>query len=160
MKRQNIAVFPGSFDPFTLGHESIVRRALPLFDKIIIGIGENQNKKHFFPLEKRIFWIKELFKDNPKIEIEAYNSLTVEFCKKKNANFILRGLRTSADFEYERLIGQINKALLWNIETVYLLTLPEHTHISSSMVREIIKFKGDVHKFVPALIADDIMKNY
>ncbi len=155
-----IAVFPGSFDPFTLGHESIVRRASDLFDKIIIGIGVNEYKEHFFPLQKRIEWIKELFIDNPKIEVKSYNTLTVDFCKEQGAKYIVRGLRTSADFEYERLIGQINKALLWNIETIYLLTLPEHTHISSSIVREIIKYKGDISKFVPANIAREIMQTY
>ena len=155
-----IAVFPGSFDPFTLGHESIVRRALPLFDKIIIGIGINESKKSFFPLEKRKYWIEQIFKDEPKIRVQPYHSLTVEFCKSVGATYILRGLRTSADFEYERLIGQINKALLHNIETVYLLTLPEHTHISSTIVREIIKYQGDISKFVPQIIADEVHKTY
>ena len=155
-----IAVFPGSFDPFTLGHESIVRRALPLFDKIIIGIGINESKKSFFSLKKRRHWIEQIFKDEPKISVETYHSLTVDFCKTVGATYILRGLRTSADFEYERLIGQINKALLQNIETVYLLTLPEHTHISSTIVREIIKYQGDISKFVPKIIADEVHKSY
>ena len=155
-----IAVFPGSFDPFTLGHESIVRRALGLFDKIIIAIGVNEYKKGFFSVNQRQQWIAEIFKDEPKVEVEVYYSLTVQFCRKVGAKYILRGLRTSADFEYERLIGQINKDLQWDIETVYLLTLPEHTHISSSMVKEIIKYKGDVSKFLPPNIAKEIMQKY
>ena len=156
-----IAVFPGSFDPFTIGHEMIVRRALDLFDKIIIGIGINPEKKSFFPLEQRKKWIEQIFENEPKIHVETYQMLTVDFCRKVGAKYILRGLRTSADFEYERLVGQINRQLGNNdIETVYLLTLPEHTFISSTMVREIIRFKGDVSKFVPKIIADDIKKHY
>ncbi len=156
-----IAVFPGSFDPFTIGHEMIVRRALDLFDKIIIGIGINPEKKSFFPLDLRKKWIVQIFENEPKIQVETFQSLTVEFCRKMGAKYILRGLRTSADFEYERLVGQINRQLGNNdIETVYLLTLPEHTFISSTMVREIIRFKGDVSKFVPKIIADDIKKHY
>jgi pantetheine-phosphate adenylyltransferase len=158
---QRIAVFPGSFDPFTIGHEMIVRRGLKLFDKIIIGIGINPEKKYFFPLEKRKQWIEELYADQDKIEVKTYEMLTVDFCRTVGAQFILRGLRTSADFEYERLVGQVNRRLGKNtIETVYLLTLPEHTFISSSIVREIIKFKGDVTGFVPELIAKDIMQNW
>ncbi len=156
-----IAVFPGSFDPFTIGHEMIVRRALPLFDKIIIAIGINPEKKHFFPLHTRKTWIEELFADEPRISVQTYHMLTVDFCREVGAKFILRGLRTSADFEYERLVGQVNRQLGNNdIETVYLLTLPEHTFISSTIVREVIKFKGDVTKFVPQNIARDIMQNW
>ncbi len=158
---QRIAVFPGSFDPFTIGHEMIVRRALDLFDKIIIGIGINPEKQSFFPLEVRKRWIERIFENEPKIQVETYQMLTVDFCRKVGAKYILRGLRTSADFEYERLVGQINRQLgNHDIETVYLLTLPEHTFISSTMVREIIRFKGDVSKFVPKIIADDIKNNY
>jgi pantetheine-phosphate adenylyltransferase len=158
---ERIAVFPGSFDPFTIGHEMIVRRALPLFDKIIIAIGVNPEKKHFFPLDIRKQWIEKLFAAEQKIEVQTYNMLTVDFCRKVGAKFILRGLRTSADFEYERLVGQVNRQLgNLDIETVYLLTLPEHTFISSTIVREIIKFKGDVSKFVPQIIANDIRQNW
>ncbi len=158
---ERIAVFPGSFDPFTIGHEVIVRRALGLFDKIIIGIGINAEKKHLFPIEKRQQWIEELFADIPKVEVKTYNMLTVDFCRQQGARFILRGLRTSSDFEYERVIGQINRQLGdFEIETVYLLTLPEHTFISSTFVREIIKYKGDISRFVPHNIARDIMQNW
>jgi pantetheine-phosphate adenylyltransferase len=129
---ERIAVFPGSFDPFTIGHEMIVRRALGLFDQIIIGIGINQEKKNLFPVEVRQRWIEELFADLPQITVKTYNMLTVDFCRQQGARFILRGLRTSADFEYERVIGQINRQLgEFQIETVYLLTLPGHTYISS-----------------------------
>lgn len=156
--KEKIAVFPGSFDPFTIGHQSILERAVPLFDKIIVAIGINSNKKSFFDLETRIGWIEKIFKDEPKIIVDTYSSLTTEYCKKINANFILRGLRTSIDFEYERQIGQMNKYLNENIETVFLLTMAEHTFVSSTIIREIIKYKSDVSKFVPKIIADDIHK--
>lgn len=144
-----IAVFPGSFDPITRGHENIIKRALPLFDQIIIAIGENQDKKSFFPLEKRIEFLNHVFKNEPGIVIAKYSGLTVEFCKKVDAGYILRGLRTSADFEFERSIGQVNKKLLPNIETVFFLTTPEFTAINSSVVRDIIRHGGDPSQFVP-----------
>ncbi len=146
---KKIAVFPGSFDPFTVGHKSIVDRALNMFDEIIIAIGYNSEKSGFFPLEKRVEWIKQTFKDNRKIKVITYQGLTVDFCKKNNANYILRGLRTSEDFEYERAIAQMNKKLLPETETVFLLTSPEHTPISSSIVREIFKHGGDISEFIP-----------
>jgi len=157
---KKIAVFPGSFDPFTVGHQSIVNRALPLFDKIIVGIGINQEKNSLFDFEKRKHWIELIFENNPKVEVSSFKGLTVEFCKQINAGFILRGLRTSADFEYERQIGQLNKSLFYEIETVFFLTIPEHTFISSSVVREIIKYKGDMTKYVPEIIAKEIMEKY
>jgi pantetheine-phosphate adenylyltransferase len=148
---QRIAVFPGSFDPITKGHESIIKRALPLFDKIIIGIGVNSEKKDsFFNLEKRIGWIKEVFASEPKVVVKEFSGLTIEFCKQNNASFILRGLRTSADFEFERAIAQANRFMNQEIETIFLLTTPEHTHITSTIVREIIKNNGDASIFVPA----------
>lgn len=150
---QRIAVFPGSFDPITKGHESVVKRAIPLFDKIIIAIGYNSEKKEsFFPLEKRIQWIKKVFENEPKVEVQEFSGLTVDFCKKLNANFILRGLRTSADFEFERAIAQTNRFLNAKIETVFLLTTPEHTPITSTIVREVIKNNGDASIFVPDCI--------
>nr|WP_320118252.1 pantetheine-phosphate adenylyltransferase [uncultured Marinifilum sp.] len=150
---ERIAIFPGSFDPFTIGHESIVSRALPLFDKIIIAIGYNSEKKQFFPIEKRIQWIKEAFNNNPKIEVETFAGLTVGYCQEKNAGFILRGLRTAADFEYERAIAQTNKKMAYEIESVFLLTTPEHTMITSTIVRDIIRHGGDASQFLP--IVDD-----
>ncbi len=149
---ERIAVFPGSFDPITRGHESIIRRAVPLFDKIIIAIGENQEKKSFFTLEKRIGWIKEVFRDAPSVSVFSYHGLTVDFCKKMNAGFLLRGLRTSADFEFERSIGQINKKLNPDIETVFLLTTPEYTALNSSIVRDILRNGGNPSQFVPDVV--------
>ena len=149
---ERIAVFPGSFDPFTIGHESIVRRALPLFDKIIIAIGQNISKDGFFPVEKRVEWVKEIFHNDAKVEVQTYVGLTTTFCKKANANYIIRGLRTSADFEYERAVGQLNKALESSLESVYLLTSPEYSFINSTMVRDIIKNGGDANIFLPSSI--------
>ena len=143
------AVFPGSFDPFTIGHESVVKRALTLFDKIIIAIGYNADKKGYFPLEKRLEWIGNVFGDEPAVEVTWYSGLTVDFCRKRNAPFILRGLRTAADFEFERAIGQVNKAMGGDIETFFLLTRPEHTYINSSIVKDIIRNGGDASRFVP-----------
>jgi len=147
---KNIAVFPGSFDPITRGHESIIRRALPLFDKIIIAIGENPEKQTYFPLDKRVHWLEQIFTGESRIEIQKYSGLTVNFCSVVNAKYILRGLRTSADFEFERTIGQVNKVIYPEIETVFLLTIPEYTALSSSVVRELLRNGGDVDKFVPA----------
>lgn len=146
---ERIAVFPGSFDPITKGHESIILRAIPLFDQIIIAIGENVEKKSFFPLERRMKWIKAVFVDEPAVSVQSYRGLTVDFCKRMNARFLLRGLRTSADFEFERSIGQINKNLNPEIETVFLLTTPEYTALNSSIVRDILRNGGDPSQFVP-----------
>lgn len=144
-----IAIFPGSFDPFTIGHESIVRRALSIFDKIIIMIGFNSNKDSFFPIEKRFKWINQVFSDVEKVEVRIYEGLTVDFCKEVGAKYILRGIRTSADFEYERAIAQVNKKMHPEIETVFLLTLPEHTPINATIVRDIIFHGGDASMFIP-----------
>ncbi len=146
---EKIAIFPGSFDPFTIGHEAIVKRAIPLFDKIIVAIGYNSAKKGFFALDKRENWIKSIFKNEPTVAIDRYEGLTAEYCKKIGANYILRGLRTAADFEYERAIGQMNKMLNHNIETIFMLTKPEHSPISSTIVREIIRHGGNASQFVP-----------
>jgi pantetheine-phosphate adenylyltransferase len=147
MKR--IAIFPGSFDPFTIGHESILRRAIPMFDKIVIMIGYNANKKSFFPIEKRLKWINQVFKDEEKVEVQTYGGLTVDFCKETGARYILRGLRTSSDFEYERAIAQMNKKMHPEIETVFLLTLPEHTPVNATIIRDIIFHGGDASMFLP-----------
>lgn len=146
---KHIAVFPGSFDPITKGHESIILRALPIFDKIIIAIGNNTEKQCYFSAEQRLKWIKDLFCHEEKIAVVTYDGLTVDICKKYDAKYILRGLRTSADFEFERMVGQINKKLQPDIETVYLLTLPEHTTLNSSVVREVYQHGGDISQFVP-----------
>ncbi|MBQ9312308.1 MAG: pantetheine-phosphate adenylyltransferase [Bacteroidales bacterium] len=152
MKQENIAIFPGSFDPITKGHESIVLRAMPLFDKIIVAIGENTSKKSMFPLEKRISWLKETFKQYEKVEIDSFNTLTVNYCKEKGAKYILRGLRNTMDYQYEMNIARINNELNPQVETIFILTKPEDAAISSSFVREIITFGGDVQKFIPKSI--------
>ena len=143
------AVFPGTFDPYTKGHESVIQKVLPLFDKIIIGIGVNSEKSGFFPLKDRIEWIKEVYKNEPKIEVVTYNSLTVKFCKEYEAKYIIRGLRSNIDFDYEQQIAQINKKLDSEIETLFILTDPEYAAVSSSFVREIYKYKGDISPFIP-----------
>ena len=145
----NIAVFPGSFSPITIGHQSIIDRALPLFDKIIIAIGINSEKKQYFSIEERIKWIEDTYPNNSKIKVQFYKGLTVDFCKKKGANFILRGIRDSDDFKFEKNISQINRDLDINIETIFFVSHAELSHISSSLVRDIINNGGDVSKFIP-----------
>ncbi len=146
---EKIAIFPGSFDPFTIGHESIVNRAQVLFDKIYIAVGFNAQKDALYSLEDRKGFINQVFEGNPKIEVVHFEGLTIDFCKSMGAGYILRGLRTAADFEYERAIAQVNKAMHDGIETVFLLTMPEHTPVNSSIVRDIIRHGGDVSKFIP-----------
>ncbi|MFO7978061.1 MAG: pantetheine-phosphate adenylyltransferase [Bacteroidales bacterium] len=146
---EKIALFPGSFDPITKGHESIILRALPLFDKIIVAIGVNAEKQSLFSLDQRKKWISQVFAQYPAIEVMEYQGLTVDLCRKINAGYILRGLRTSADFEFERSIGQMNKKMLPGIETIFLLTTPEYTALNSSIVRDIIRNGGDASAFVP-----------
>lgn len=146
------AVFPGSFDPFTIGHEAIVRRALNLFDVIIIAVGANALKKNFYSLETRKEIIRKVFLDEPRVTVDHYEGLTVDYCKKNGAGYLLRGLRTAADFEFERAIGQVNRSLNPAIESVFLLTVPEHSHINSSIVRDIIRSGGDASKFLPGSI--------
>ncbi len=147
-----IAVFPGSFDPITLGHHDIVSRALPLFDKIIVAVGKNATKKYMAPLEQRLKWIKETFKDEPKVEVESYSGLTVNYCIEKGAGFILRGLRNPADFEFEKAISQANKKLNTELETIFLVTSPEFSFISSSIVRDVAANNGDYTQFVPGAV--------
>jgi pantetheine-phosphate adenylyltransferase len=147
MKR--IAVFPGSFDPLTKGHESLVIRSLPLFDEIVIAVGVNTLKQYFFTVERRMEGIRKVFAGYPQISVASYEGLTVDFCRKLGARYILRGLRTSADFEFERGIGQVNKMMHPEIETVFLLSLPEHTSLTSSVIRDVIRNGGDASQFVP-----------
>jgi pantetheine-phosphate adenylyltransferase len=149
---KKIAVFPGSFDPLTIGHEAIVRRALNLFDEIIIAVGANALKKSFYSLDIRKEIISKVFQNESRVRIAHYEGLTVDFCKKNGAGYILRGLRTSADFEFERAIAQVNKVLAAGIETVFILTVPEHSHINSSIIRDIIRSGGDASMFVPSAI--------
>lgn len=149
------AVFPGSFDPFTVGHESVTRRALGIFDEIIIAVGENAEKKSFFPLKTRVEIIRKTFSDEPRVKVDTYTGLTVEYVRKRGFRYLLRGLRTSADFEFERAVGQVNKALDPQIETVFLLTAPEHSFINSTIVRDVLKNGGDASGFVPSAINID-----
>ena len=149
-----IAVFPGSFDPITLGHFDIVERAYPLFDKIIIAIGQNSQKKYMFSLEQRMDFIKRTFKDFPNIEVDHFEGLTIDYCRSKNVNFILRGLRNPADFEFEKAIAQTNRELTQEnkVETIFLLTSAGKSFISSSIVREIITFNGNYELLVPKAV--------
>jgi pantetheine-phosphate adenylyltransferase len=146
------AVFPGSFDPFTIGHEAIVKRALSLFDEIIIAVGANALKKSYYSLASRKEMISRVFKNEPRVKIDHYEGLTVDYCREHGAEYILRGLRSSADFEFERAIAQVNRAMAQDVESVFLLTVPEHTSVNSSIVRDIIRCGGDASKFVPASI--------
>jgi pantetheine-phosphate adenylyltransferase len=145
-----IAVFPGSFDPVTKGHESIVLRALPLFDIIIVAIGNNSTKSYMFPLEKRKEWLKQTFTAHKQVQVEEYSGLTVDFCRSKGANYILRGIRTPGDYEFESNIAQMNKMMQHDLESIFMLTLPEHTAISSTIVRDILKHGGDAKQFIPS----------
>lgn len=145
MKR---AIFPGTFDPFTIGHASLVRRGLNVVDEIIISIGVNDNKRSYFSLEQRIHMIEKLYADEPRVLVGSYDSLTVDFAKKVDAEFIIRGIRSVNDFEYEKTIADMNRNIS-GIETLVLFTEPELTHISSTIVRELLRYKHDVSNFVP-----------
>jgi len=145
-----IALFPGSFDPVTIGHVDIVNRALSLFDNIVVGIGVNSSKKTLYPTEKRKEWLGKIFEGKDQVSVEQYEGLTVDFCREIGANFILRGLRTSVDFEFERAIAQMNRTMHEDIETVFVLSSPGLSAVNSTIVREIIKNGGEASKFVPA----------
>ena len=144
----NRAVFPGSFDPITLGHIDIIERGLLLFDEIIVAIGSNADKKYMWSLEERIEYIEKAFEGNPKIKVESYKGLTVDFCHSVDAKFLLRGLRNSLDFSYEKSIAQ-NNAKLAGVESVFLVCSPEVSHISSTIVRDIARNNGDYSNLVP-----------
>ncbi|MDR0558762.1 MAG: pantetheine-phosphate adenylyltransferase [Prevotellaceae bacterium] len=145
MKR---AIFPGSFDPFTVGHKALVLRSLKLFDEITVAAGFNSEKKYMFDISTRLKIIETTFKDNPKVRVESYSGLTVDLCRSLDTYFLIRGLRTASDFEFERAIGQINKQLEQRIETVFMLIAPEHSAISSSIVRDILLNGGDASMFL------------
>lgn len=142
------AVFPGTFDPFTIGHHSLVKRSLKLVDEIVIAIGINDAKKSYFSLEKRMEMIRSLYKDDHRITVASYNCLTVDFAKDNGANFIVRGIRSVNDFEYEKTIADMNRKIS-GVETFILFTEPELTHVSSTIVRELLKFNHDVSQFIP-----------
>ena len=145
------AVFPGSFDPITLGHVDIINRGLPLFDEIILAIGVNSDKKYMFSLEDRVRFLQETFKDEPKIKVDTYKGMTVDFCKQQNAGFILRGLRNGIDLEFEKTIGQTNFKLS-GVETVFFITSSGKSHISSTVVRDVIRNGGDYKFMVPDVV--------
>ncbi len=147
------AIFPGSFDPITLGHYDIIKRGVHLFDEIIVAIGTNTDKKYMFSVEQRRQFIEETYSNNPKIKVDTYKGLTIEYCKKVNSNYILRGLRNPADFEFEKAIAQTNRKLS-NIETVFLLTSADNSYISSSIVRDILRNNGDVSLLVPKIVIE------
>lgn len=149
MSDKKIALFPGSFDPFTKGHEDIVRRASALFDEIIIAIGHNSKKQRYFEIEYMIDRIESSFADDPSVSVITYNELTASLAEKYHANYLLRGLRNTTDFEYENSIAQVNRYLNANLETVFLITSPEWAHISSTIIREVHKYDGDISPFVP-----------
>ena len=144
-----VALFPGSFDPITLGHVDVIKRALPLFDKIVLAIGENANKKYMFSLEERQAFISKTFESESKVELVSYSGLTINFARSVGAKFMLRGLRNPADFEFEKAIAQANRKMADDIETVFLLTSPETSFISSSIVRDVMRNGGDYSLFVP-----------
>ncbi len=157
---EKIALFPGSFDPFTIGHEEIVRRGLRIFDKIVIAVGVNALKKEFLDVQSRVKLIRKVFADTDRVVVAPYSGLTVDFCREMGARVIIRGLRTAADFEYERAVGQANRAMDAQIETVFILTSTEHTFISSTIVRNVYMNGGDVDKFLPTnLTTQDLKEN-
>lgn len=147
-----IAVFPGSFDPITIGHEDLVKRAIPLFDKIVVAIGENSQKKYLYTLKQRLAWLEKVFEGEDKVEIGFYETLTAKYCKEIGANFLIRGLRNASDFDYEKTISQLNHIVGEGLETVFLISQPAYSHISSTIVREIITAGGDATPFLPKVI--------
>ena len=155
---QRICLFPGTFDPVTLGHTDIIDRELPLFDKLVVGIGRNTNKAPMFSEDERVGWLREIYKGNDKVEVLTYDGLTVDCCKKVNANFILRGIRYVNDFEYEKAIADMNRSIAGNIETIFLTCLPQYTSVASTLVRDVLRNGGNVSQFLPAAVNNAIAK--
>ena len=153
-----VCLFPGTFDPVTLGHIDIINRAMPIFDKVIIGIGRNVNKVPMFSEQQRLSWLNEIYKKEPKVEVVLYEGLTVSCCKLVGANFILRGIRYVNDFEYEKAIADMNRSLEGHIETVFLTCLPQFTSVASTLVRDVFKNGGDVSQFLPNVVNRSILK--
>jgi pantetheine-phosphate adenylyltransferase len=153
-----ICLFPGTFDPVTLGHVDIIDRARALFDKIIVGVGKNTTKVPMFTPEQRLGWIQEIYQDEPKVEGAIYEGLTVDFCRKVNAKFILRGIRYVSDFEYEKTIADANRTLDNSIETIFLTGEPKYTSVASTIVRDIIRNGGDASHFLPEIVFKSIKK--
>jgi pantetheine-phosphate adenylyltransferase len=155
---QRICLFPGTFDPVTMGHIDIINRAIPLFDKLVIGIGRNANKDPMFTEERRLNWLLEIYKDEPRVSAVVYEGLTVNCCKSVGANFILRGIRYVNDFEYEKAIADMNRSIDGHIETIFLTCLPQYTSVASTLVRDVLKNGGDVSQFLPKVVNDSILK--
>jgi pantetheine-phosphate adenylyltransferase len=153
-----ICLFPGTFDPITLGHVDIINRALPVFDKIVVGVGINTAKAPMFSAEQRLDWIAEIYKDEERVEGAVYEGLTIDFCQKIGANFILRGIRYVSDFEYEKTIADANRTLDKNIETVFLTGEPKYTSVASTIVRDIIRNGGDASPFLHDVVSSSILK--
>lgn len=154
-----ICLFPGTFDPVTLGHIDIINRALPLFDKIVVGIGVNALKKPMFSSEMRVSWIREIYRNEPKVSCMMYEGLTVDLCQKINASFILRGIRYVSDFEYEKTIADANRTLSPTIETIFLTGEPKYTSIASTIVRDILRNGGDASLFLPEIVHKSISES-
>jgi pantetheine-phosphate adenylyltransferase len=151
-----IALFPGSFDPVTKAHVDILKRSISLFDKVVIGIGINSTKQALLPIEARKKMLEAVFADEPKVEIQTYSGLTVDFCKEIGANYMIRGIRTVSDFEYEKAIAQMNHALVPEIESIFIVSKPGYSSISSTIVRDILRNKGDISQFVPKEVLEFI----
>ena len=154
-----ICLFPGTFDPVTSGHIDIINRAMPLFDKVVIGIGRNDKKVPMFKEELRLQWLKEIYANEPKVDAVLYDGLTVNCCKAVGADFILRGIRYVNDFEYEKAIADMNRSMAGHIETIFLTCLPQYTSVASTLVRDVLKNGGDVSQFLPKIVNDFIAKN-
>lgn len=146
---ERICLFPGTFDPITLGHVDVIHRSVPLFDKLVIGVGINASKQPMFTVEQRTNWIGEIFKDDPRVAVVGYEGLTVDYCKRIDASFILRGIRYISDFEYEKAIADMNRMLAPEIETIFLTCSPVYSTISSTLVRDVIRNGGAAHMFLP-----------
>ena len=151
-----IALFPGSFDPVTKAHVDILKRSISLFDKVVIGIGINSTKQSLLPIDARKKMLEAVFSDEPKVEIQTYSGLTVDFCKEIGANYMIRGIRTVSDFEYEKAIAQMNHALVPEIESIFIVSKPGYSSISSTIVRDILRNKGDISQFVPKEVLEFI----
>ena len=155
---QRICLFPGTFDPVTLGHTDIINRAFPLFDKIVVGIGINAAKNPMFTADQRKIWFEEIYKDEPKLTVETYDGLTIKFCQSIGAKFILRGIRYVSDFEYEKTIADANRTMDSKIETIFLTGEPKYTSVASTIVRDILRNGGDASPFLPEAVIKSINK--
>ena len=155
---KKICLFPGTFDPVTLGHTDIIDRALPLFDKLVIGIGRNINKEPMFSEQQRLDWLREIYRNNDKVEAVVYEGLTIDCCKEVGAHFILRGIRYVNDFEYEKAIADMNRNLAHDVETIFLTCLPQYTSVASTLVRDVLRNGGNVSAFLPDVVNHSILK--